>query len=161
MKPRLGTVGVLAIIVLVGFTGVAQIGTADETFGGLGGPCGVYFSLQEDGLVHYTIWGSRFSAYIVTEANFEKAANNQSFAYIAHLSVENVTAADVSGDLPKGRYVLAIYILEEGSVHYSLERSSKTSNPLFSNYGQVGTAVVATAILVSVVMSLYYRRKQR
>lgn len=70
-------------------------------------------TVQSGGHVEIIVSGNvSFDMYFMTDDNFQRAVNNQSFAYIQDLSVMNVTSVDIQKDVPAGTY--AIYGLTHG-----------------------------------------------
>ncbi len=116
VKARIASAFVFCII-LSGLLITSQA-AGEEWFYGQGWG-GIYVTLKNDGQLQYNISGSPFNSYVVTEPNWDRILENQSFGYIAHLSVENVTHVDIKGDLPEGKYVIAVFIIQNGSVEFS------------------------------------------
>jgi len=79
---------------------------ADE-FGGKG-PFKADLLVKEDGILSYEATGSGFSIFVMTQENYQRLIENQSFAYIDHLSVLNTTHVEVSGEISKGSYAFVI-----------------------------------------------------
>jgi hypothetical protein len=85
-------------------TSLSQHGTI-TTNGGNGYAGGFSFNMVKNGVFNYAVLGDdTFSVYIVNQENYERFSHNESFSYIEDVSIENITHANMSGDLQAGEY---------------------------------------------------------
>jgi hypothetical protein len=95
---------------------------------GSGGPS---FSVNRTATVHYWASGSTFNIYIGNNSQLN-ANDTGAFSYIADLSVQNATSADVTGTIEAGDY--GILIVNIGDTNESVTFSYEITYPVHHAY---------------------------
>lgn len=85
-------------------------------------------TLTSDGHVRVVFTGTTsLDAFFMTEENYQRLNDNQTYAYIQELSATNVTSVDMQADVPMGVY--AVYWVSLGGSGNVIHGRSQYSEP--------------------------------
>jgi hypothetical protein len=154
----------LSLLIIAGGRGAS----ADMGISGphMGLACGAMnITITESSTFAYRANGTHFSFYVVTVENSERAWKNESFAYIAELSKENVTYASVEHPIDPGVYGFLIFLDEApGYVTYSYwvnqTETAQDGRAVVEFPWDVVVSVVLTAVAASAVTYAVMSRRR-
>jgi hypothetical protein len=115
MSGRRNVIIILTVVMLLGLTLIPSNAKGKDISAPFGGPVlgESNITVLSGGHIEIVISGNvNFDVYFMTDTNFHKAENNESFGYIQDLSAMNVTSVDLQADVPAGTY--AIYGVTHG-----------------------------------------------
>lgn len=106
--------------------------------------------MAENGTINYDISGNvTFDVYVMTNDNYARATNNESYAYIDDLSVFNVTSASVRGNLNIGSYLLVVNTHGPGTVIVTDLEFAYPSNGITIPWDTIAMVVVTAVVSVA------------